>query len=69
MNKIIFYNVVNKDSEIFRSTDIKHIPRKEEHIFYNSTEYVVNGVVHNYDEDTIEIYIKRLNSSYVTYKS
>lgn len=69
MNKIIFYNVANKASEIFCISDIGYVPRREEHIFYKNTEYVVNGVVHNYDAEVIEVYLRRLNSNHVTYKS
>jgi len=69
MKEVVFYSTANREKEIFRKENVIHVPRAEEHIYFEGIEYKVICVVHNYDADIVEIYIMRLNSNFVTYKS
>ena len=68
--KIIFCSVINK-KEILTIESPIHVPSVNEHVYYLNNEYKVDGVLHdyNYNMHTIYVYLRKLNSNCITFRS
>lgn len=66
MIDIIFYNRVNK-SPIEGYKNISNIPNANDHVILNGQEYIVEGVLYDYEKKVVHIFARKATSKDVTF--
>ena len=63
---IIFYNKVNR-SVIIGYKNVTNIPMVKDHIILNKQEYIVEGIIYDYVNNVVHIFVRKRNSNDVTF--
>lgn len=63
---IIFYNKVNR-SVIIGYKNVTNIPMVKDHIILNKQEYIVEGIIYDYENKVVHIFVRKRNSNDVTF--
>ena len=58
MTDVIFYNNVSRS--VIGGYKMYRIPRVNEHVNLMGQEYIVNGILHDYDKECVHIFVTKV---------